>query len=94
MVSEVLWLLGLVVLIFLPGLCFVALFRLIDYVAHDELIARVENGEMQSGCRTGSGSELSDGSSGATSGDSVRCPSCGAENWGDATYCGNCLTEI
>ena len=39
----------LLVLVFVPALSFLALFRLIDYVADDELVARVENGEFQSG---------------------------------------------
>jgi len=39
----------LLVLVFVPALSFLGLFRLIDYVADDELVARVENGEFQSG---------------------------------------------
>ena len=43
---------ALLVLVFAPALSFLGLFRLIDYVADDELVARVENGEFQSGSPT------------------------------------------
>jgi len=42
----------LLVLVFVPALSFLGLFRLIDYVADDELVARVESGEFQSGSPT------------------------------------------
>ncbi|WP_415382430.1 hypothetical protein [Halosimplex sp. TS25] len=97
MISEALLVIGLLVLVFLPGLCFVALFRLIDYVADDELIARVENGEFRSGSpmrRTaGNRTERAPNRS-PPAGEEVVCRACDAENWDHADYCWNCLTEL
>jgi len=53
MIEDVLLALGLLALVFVPALCFIALFRLIDYVADDELIARVQNGEINTRGPTG-----------------------------------------
>ncbi|WP_123537502.1 hypothetical protein [Halosimplex salinum] len=97
MISEVVWLLGMVVLVCLPGLCFVALFRLIDYVANDELIARVENGELRSGSptrREAAGRADRAPSRSPPPDERVVCRACDAENWDHASYCWNCLAEL
>ncbi len=90
-------LLGLLVLILLPALSFVALFRLIDYVAHDELVARVQNGEVQSVSPTGqnAGDRPDRAPNRAPPSDErVVCTACEADNWDHADYCWNCLAEL
>ncbi|WP_161625184.1 hypothetical protein [Halosimplex carlsbadense] len=47
MLSAPMRLLAVAVLVFVPGLCFLALFRLIDRMADDGLVARVERGEFE-----------------------------------------------
>ena len=87
----------LLVLVFVPALSFLGLFRLIDYVADDELVARVENGEFQSGSpakreravRPQQSGEVRRSDAGGT-----RCRKCGLDNWDGATYCRNCLQEL
>jgi len=95
----------LLVLVFVPALSFLGLFRLIDYVADDELVARVENGEFQSGSPTRRDGAVKPEQSGVVkpeqsepsmySGtDGTRCRKCGVDNWDGATYCRNCLQEL
>ena len=96
---------ALLVLVFAPALSFLGLFRLIDYVADDELVARVENGEFQSGYPTRRDGAVRPEQSGVVkpkqsepsmhSGtDGTRCQKCGVDNWDGATYCRNCLQEL
>lgn len=53
MLEDVLLALGLLALVFVPAVCFIAIFRLIDYIADDELIARVQNGDIETKGPTG-----------------------------------------
>lgn len=75
-----------------PTVFFLGLFRLLDALRDDALIARVERRE---------GVDLSSvavtvppTSRASTSGSRVRCPACGTENAADATYCAGCLDEL
>jgi hypothetical protein len=87
----------LLVLVFVPALSFLGLFRLIDYVADDELVARVENGEFQSGSpakRERAVRQQQSGEVRRSDTDGTRCRECGLDNWDGATYCRNCLQEL
>jgi hypothetical protein len=91
-------LLAVAVLAVLPALCFVGLFRLIDRMAHDELVARVERGEFEteSSPSRPASTALDPANAVATARDyeTVPCPSCGAENRDGVGYCRQCLSEL
>ncbi|WP_135362707.1 DUF7577 domain-containing protein [Halosimplex halophilum] len=90
-------LLAVAVLAVLPALCFVGLFRLIDRMAHDELVARVERGEFETespGGRAASSIDPATAVAAARDRETVTCPSCGAENRAGVDYCRHCLSEL
>ncbi|QLH83913.1 DUF7577 domain-containing protein [Halosimplex pelagicum] len=90
-------LLAVAVLAFLPGLCFLALFRLVDHVAHDELVARVERGEFETESPPSGATPTIDPASAVAAArdrETAVCPSCGAENRAGVDYCRHCLSEL
>ncbi|WP_436932402.1 DUF7577 domain-containing protein [Halosimplex halobium] len=96
--SALVRLLAVAVLAVLPALCFVGLFRLIDRIAHDELVARVERGEFEtesSPNRPASTTlDPANAVAAAREREMVTCPSCSAENREGVDYCRQCLSEL
>lgn len=89
--DAVVWVLKLLLAAFGPLLYFVALFRLLDALRADEVIAGVDP-EVE--FDTGSISVVAPITRESSGGTGSTCPSCGADNMADASYCQQCLRDL
>lgn len=76
-----------VVLLLAVPLAFVALFRLVNYLALDDVTERHAAARQDLG-RPPTGEDESDGD------DGVRCPTCGTRNGSTYTFCRRCQSRI
>lgn len=81
------------VVIAAPALCFVGMWRGLDRLRDDALVARLrENGAFDPGSSTGGAGVPATIDGGARP--PIRCRTCGTSNVAEATYCHGCLEKL